>query len=54
MTDAGMNEEQIAQLEAFKIVEAVGGSSAITALGPYIRRMELPLLDYMTIRDLLE
>jgi len=46
-------EQLIEQLVAFRIFEEKG-KSTIEPLMPFIRRMELSFLDYMTIRDLVE
>lgn len=46
-------DHQMDQLAAFQIFEGAD-RAAIAALEPYIRRLELSMLDYMTIRDLLE
>ncbi len=49
----GSGDQLIEQLVAFKIFEGAEKTS-IASLMPFIRRMELSLLDYMTIRDLVE
>ena len=46
-------DQLIEHLVAFKIFE-VAEKDTITPLMPFIRRLELSLLDYMTIRDLIE
>ena len=54
MTVFNASEDQIIEhLVAFKIFEGAQ-KDAIAPLGPFIRRWELSLLDYMTIRDLIE
>jgi len=54
MTVFSGSEDQLNEyLAAFKIFEGTE-KTAIAALVPYIRRLELSLLDYMTIRDLAE
>jgi exodeoxyribonuclease V alpha subunit len=54
MTVFNASEDQlIEQLVAFKIFEGTE-KDTIAALGPFTRRLELSLLDYMTIRDLVE
>jgi exodeoxyribonuclease V alpha subunit len=54
MAALNANEDQlIEQLFAFKIFEGIEKSS-IAPLVPFIRRLELSLLDFMTIRDLIE
>jgi len=49
----GSQDQLMEQLVAIKIFEGTK-KAAMAALFPYIRRMELSLLDYMTIRDLVE
>ncbi len=49
----GSEDQLIDHLVAFKIFEGAQ-KAAIAGLGPYIHRLELSLLDYMTIRDLVE
>ena len=46
-------DQLVEQLVAFKIFEG-SETDRIAALVPFIRRLELSLLDYMTIRDLIE
>ena len=54
MTVFNASEDQlIEQLVAFKIFEGTV-KDMIAALAPFLRRLELSLLDYMTIRDLVE
>ena len=54
MTVFNATEDQlIEQLVAFKIFEGTE-KTTISKLVPFIRRLELSLLDYMTIRDLVE
>jgi exodeoxyribonuclease V alpha subunit len=54
MTVFNASEDQpIEQLVAFKIFEGTE-KATIALLEPFIRRMDLSLLDYMTIRDLVE
>ena len=54
MTAFNVSEDQLAEnLIAFKIFEGTP-KETIAALVPFIRRLELSLLDYMTIRDLVE
>ena len=54
MTVFNAGEDQlIQQLVAFKIFEGTE-KATIALLEPFIRRLELSLLDYMTIRDLVE
>ena len=50
---SGSDEQLLEHLAAFKIV---GGAKKETMarLLPFVRRMELSSLDYMTIRDLVE
>ena len=50
----GSEDQLIEQLIAFKIFEGTGKKPTIAPLLPFIRRMELSFLDYMTIRDLVE
>ena len=53
MTVFNASEDQlIEQLVAFKIFEGME-KATIALLEPFIRRLDLSLLDYMTIRDLL-
>ena len=54
MTVFNASEDQlIEQLVAFKIFEGTV-KDTIAPLAPFLRRLELSLLDYMTIRDLVE
>ena len=54
MTVFNASEDQlIEQLVAFKIFEGME-KATIALLEPFIRRLDLSLLDYMTIRDLVE
>ena len=54
MTVFNANDDQLVEhLAAFKIFDGMD-TSATAPLVPFIRRMELSLLDYMTIRDLVE
>ncbi len=54
MTVFNVSEDQLIEhLVAFKIFEGTE-KDAIAPLIPFIRRLELSLLDYMTIRDLVE
>jgi len=54
MVDFIFDEDRILRnLETFKIFEKVGESAA-KILMPFIRQVEISLLDYMTIRDLME
>ena len=54
MTDFNGSEDQLIEhLVAFKIFEGTE-KVTIAPLVPFIRRMELSFLDYMTIRDLVE
>jgi len=54
MTDFNGSKDQLMEnLVAFKIFEGTE-KATITPLVPFIRRMELSFLDYMTIRDLIE
>ena len=54
MTVFNASEDQLIEnLVAFKIFEGAQ-KDTIALLGPFIRRWELSLLDYMTIRDLVE
>ena len=54
MTVFNANEDQLIEhLVAFKIFEGTK-KDTIAPLVPFIRRLELSLLDYMTIRDLIE
>jgi exodeoxyribonuclease V alpha subunit len=54
MTVFNASEDQLLeQLVAFKIFEGTA-KNTIAPLLPFIRRLELSLLDYMTIRDLVE
>ena len=49
----GSKDQLIEHLAAFKIFEGAE-KPMIASLLPFIRRMELSFLDYMTIRDLVE
>ena len=54
MTVFNASEDQLIEhLVAFKIFEGTE-KDTIAPLVPFIRRLELSLLDYMTIRDLIE
>ena len=54
MTVLNASEDQLIEhLVAFKIFKGAE-KDTIAPLGPFIRRWEISLLDYMTIRDLIE